>query len=260
MKNPSLRLAALFFCAAFAGMFASCSYYYGEPTTMDYPIDGSYTRLEVSHAFDVSVSETATQAVVTVPEELHSKLKLEVKNGTLYIGFTRNLVVSNQKCAVVLPLNPQLTDLDLSGASTFYGDLKGTSSDIDLSSASDFFGNVEAADVNFEISGASTYKGNVNCDLMDIELSGAATATLHGTCTGIMEIEVSGASDLHAFEFNTETVSGSLSGASDADVTICNRIAVSVSGASDLTYRTSSPDCHPVYNCTTSGGSTVTTR
>ena len=77
---------------------------------------------------------------------------------------------------------------------------------------------------------------------------------------GIMDIDVSGSSRLNAIPFNTDAITGELSGSSDADVTVCNRIAVSVSGASDLTYGTSSPDCRPEYRCTTSGSSSVTPR
>lgn len=260
MKKQSLRIAVLFFCAAFAGMFASCSKYYGEPTTMNYPVNGSYTKLDVSHAFDVTVSSDVTEAVVTVPEDLHSKLKLEVKDGTLYIGFTRSWIVTSDECKVVLPVNAQLKDLELSGASTFHGDLNGESSDIELSGASDFYGNVMASEVDFEISGASDYKGSVLCNGAEVNLSGASSATIQGACIGTMEIEVSGSSKLHAIDFSTDAVTGSLSGSSDADVTVCSRIAVSVSGSSDLTYGTSSPDCSPTFACTLSGSSTATPR
>lgn len=260
MKKQSLRVAVLFFCAVFAGMFASCGKYYGEPTTKHYSISGNYTELNISHAFDVTVSETATDAVVTVPEDLHSKLKLEVKNGTLYIGFTRSIIVSYSECKVVLPVNMQLEDLELSGASSFRGNLQGTSSDIEISGASEFYGDVTASDIDFEISGASDYKGTVVCDEVDMNLSGASNATIQGACTGTMDIDVSGASNLHAIDFNTDAVTGSLSGSSDADVTVCSRIAVNVSGASDLTYGTSSPACHPTFGCTLSGSSTAAPR
>ena len=260
MKKKNLRLTVLFFCATLTGMFASCSKFYGDPTTMNYPINSNYTKLDVSHAFDVTVSADVTDAVVTVPEDLHSKLKLEVKDGTLYIGFTRSWIVASGDCKVVLPLNMQLKDLELSGASSFIGNLQGVTSDIEVSGASKFYGDVVAADVDMEVSGASKFEGGLMCDEVEMDISGASTATIHGACTGTMEMEVSGASDLHAVEFNTDAVTGSLSGSSDADVTVCSRIAVSVSGSSDLTYGTSSPACRPTFACTLSGSSTATPR
>lgn len=258
MKKKILIPAVLL--AAFAGLVTSCSKYYGDPVTQNYAISGNYSKLDVSHAFDVTVSDDVTEAVVTVPERLHGKLKIRVKEGVLEIGFKSNLTVSGRQCTVVLPRNTQLRDLELSGASTFRGDLQGGESDIEISGASEFYGNVTATDVEFDISGSSTYKGAVSCDKVDVELSGSSNATLSGACTGTMDIHVSGSSKLDAIYFDTDAVTGSLSGSSDADVTVCNRIAVSVSGASDLTYGTSSIGCRPTYGCTTSGSSSVTPR
>ena len=260
MKKHFLIPATLLFCAAFAGLFASCSKYYGEPTTMNYSINGTYTKLDVSHAFDVTVSDEVTEAVVTVPEDLHSKLKLKVKDGTLYIGFTSNWIVTSGECSVILPRNLQLKDLELSGASTFHGDLQGLSSDIEISGASEFYGNVLAADVDFEVSGASKADCMVSADKVDLDLSGASDIVFRGACTGTMDIDVSGSSDLHASQFDTDAVTGSLSGSSDADVTVCSRIAVSVSGSSRLTYGAASPACNVTFACTTSGASTITPR
>ena len=260
MKRTIIHLSATLICVAMAGIFGSCSKFYGEPTTQNYTINGSYTKLDISHAFDVTVSDEVTQAVVTVPEELHSKLKLEVRNGTLYIGFTRNLIVSGSQCTAILPLNPQLKDLELSGASSFVGDLQGVTSDVEVSGASDYKGSINATKVEFDISGASSAKCTVFCDQAEADVSGSSDLNLTGACTGIMDIDVSGSSRLNAIPFNTDAITGELSGSSDADVTVCNRIAVSVSGASDLTYGTSSPDCRPEYRCTTSGSSSVTPR
>ena len=258
MKKHILIPAVLL--AAFAGLFASCSKYYGEPTTMNYTIDGSYTKLDVSHAFDVTVSDDVTEAVVTVPEELHSKLKLKVKDGTLYIGFTSSWIVTSDDCTVVLPRNLQLKDLELSGASSFRGNLQGASSDIELSGASDFYGSVLAAEVDFEVSGASKADCMVSADEVDADISGASKVTLQGACIGTMDIDVSGASDRNARLFDTDAVVGELSGSSDADVTVCSRIAVAVSGSSRLTYGAASPACSVTFACTTSGSSTITPR
>ena len=260
MKKQSLRIAVLFFCAAFAGMFASCSKYYGEPTTEHYAINGNYTKLDVSHAFDVTVSDDVTDAVVTVPEDLHSKLKLKVTDGTLYIGFTSGWIVSSDDCSVILPRNMQLKDLELSGASSFHGNLQGASSDIELSGASEFYGTVLAADVDFEVSGASKADCMVSADKVDADISGASKVTLQGACIGTMDIDVSGASDLNASQFDTDVVTGKLSGSSDADVTVCSRISVAVSGSSRLTYGAASPACSITFDCTTSGSSTITPR
>jgi len=235
--TPLLGLLAI----AMVCLYASCTKDYGDPTTRNYPISGAtYTGLNVSHAFQVTVSDQVTDVVVTVGEKAHDKVKVKVEDGTLYIGFSW-MNSYNGVATAIIPAS-RLDDLTLSGASSFTGDLTGDDVDIDLS-------------------GASVYNGIVTADEVDLDLSGASTATLAGNCQTTMEIGLSGASVLHAQDFPAQTVKGNLSGASLADVTCCGSVRVDLSGASHLTYGASTPDCHPdASGCTTSGASTVTAR
>ncbi len=232
---PLLGLLAI----AMVCLYASCTKDFGTPTTKSFPINGNYHALNVSHAFDVTVSDQVTDVKVTVGEKAMDKVKVEVIDGTLHIGFKRLINYSGDATAII-PAS-LLDELNLSGASTFHGDLSGNEVDIDLS-------------------GASVYIGNVSANKVDIDLSGASDATLNGNCQTSMEIDLSGASNLYAAGLNTESVKGSISGASTADVNCCTRLELSLSGASDLIYGTSSPDCHPVVDCETSGASTVRSR
>lgn len=249
---PSIALAT--------ALMTACTVDFGEPVTQHYSIDGQYTELKVSHAFDVTVSDDVTDAVVTAGEKLHSKIRVEVKNGTLYIGLKKNLVLGSTECTVVLPRNSQLEDLDLSGASSFKGDIQGRDCEVDLSGASSFKGNVTGDEVSFDISGASSYIGSIMTDQMDVDLSGASTMTANGECTGTMDIEISGSSDIVGERLNTSVLTGEISGSSDVDVNVCDRIQVSISGSSTLIYGLSSPECHPQVDCHTSGSSTVRPR
>lgn len=232
MKNIVilLSLSILFFC---------CTKDWGTPATRNYPINGAYTKLDVSNAFDVTVSDQVTDVVVTVGELAHDRVVVRVVNGELQIGFKPNTNYSGKATAVIPAA--VLRKLDLSGASSFTGDLRGD-------------------DVDIELSGASTYRGTVEATELDIDLSGASDAILSGACQTKMEIDLSGASTLKAANLSAMSVYGEMSGASDADVTVCSDLNVELSGASTLTYGTSSEDCHPVVNCSTSGASTVQPR
>ena len=229
MKNIVilLSLSILFFC---------CTKDWGTPATKNYPINGAYTKLDVSNAFDVTVSDQVTDVVVTVGELAHDRVVVKVVDGELQIGFKPNTNYSG-KAKAVIPA-AVLRKLDLSGASSFTGDLRGD-------------------DVDIELSGASTYRGTVEATELDIDLSGASDAILSGACQTKMEIDLSGASTLKAANLSAMSVYGEMSGASDADVTVCSDLNVELSGASTLTYGTTSEDCHPVVNCSTSGASTV---
>lgn len=232
MKNIVilLSLSILFFC---------CTKDWGTPATKNYPINGAYTKLDVSNAFDVTVSDQVTDVVVTVGELAHDRVVVRVVDGELQIGFKPNTNYSGKATAVIPAA--VLRKLDLSGASSFTGDLRGD-------------------DVDIELSGASTYRGTVEATELDIDLSGASDAILSGACQTKMEIDLSGASTLKAANLSAMSVYGEMSGASDADVTVCSDLNVELSGASTLTYGTSSEDCHPVVNCSTSGASTVQPR
>lgn len=222
-------------------LYTSCSKDFGNPTTRNYPIGGaSYNGLNVSHAFQVTVSDRVTDVVVTVGEKAHDKVKVEVKDGTLYIGFDW-INNYNGTATAIIPAS-RLNNLTLSGASTFSGDLSGNEVDIDLS-------------------GASVYNGNVTANDVDIDLSGASVATVTGSCQTALDLGLSGASELYAANLPAQIVKGDISGASTADVTCCNSVRVSLSGASHLTYAPSSSDCHPdVSGCSTTGASTVRQR
>jgi len=219
--------------------FFGCTKDWGTPVTKNYPINGAYTKLDVSNAFDVTVSDQVPDVVVTVGELAHDRVVVKVVDGELQIGFKPNTNYSG-KAKAVIPA-AVLRKLDLSGASSFTGDLRGD-------------------DVDIELSGASTYRGTVEATELDIDLSGASDAILSGVCQTKMGIDLSGASTLKAANFSAMSVFGEMSGASDADVTVCSDLNVELSGASTLTYGTSSEDCHPNVNCSTSGASTVQPR
>lgn len=214
---------------------------YGTPTTKNYPINGDFTELSVSNAFEVTLSDQVSDVVVTVGELAHERVVVRVSDGKLYIGFKPNTHY-NGKAVAVIPAKANLRSIDLSGASSFRGDIMGN-------------------DVEIELSGASTYRGLVETDELDIELSGASDAFIYGLCQTDMDIDLSGASTLNAANLNAQSVHGEISGASNADVTFCSILNVELSGASTLTYGYVE-DCpgNSVVNCPTSGGSTVRPR
>ena len=233
MKQAFLLLAI---CALFIG----CSTDYGVATTKNYSVSGTYSGLNVSDAFNVTMSDQVSSIVITVGERAHDRLDLRVKNGYLLIGFKTGTAYVGEAKAII-PVST-LRSLNLSGASYFDGDLSGGNVDIDLS-------------------GASTYRGNVQANNnIELDLSGSSTASITGYCANTLDIDLSGASTLNAIALDATDVRGDLSGASTADVTCCDILRVNLSGASKLTYGTVSSSCNPSVRCETSGSSTVRER
>ena len=222
---------------ALSALCLSCTIDYGTPATRNFAIDGSVSALDVSSAFQVTMSDKVNDVEVTVGENAFDKVVVKVKNGTLRIGFKLGTMYSGTPTAVI-PSDIQLEDLELSGASSFTG-------------------NLEGKDVDIELSGASIFKGKVEATDLDVELSGASVANINGFCQETMHIELSGASDLRAANLQSQAVKGLMSGGSYADLTYCTSLKVSLSGGSHLTYDLASDDCDPSISCFTSGGSTA---
>lgn len=232
---PTLAVALL--------LFSACDFNFGtangEPSAneqREIAIPGSYDDLNVSSAFRVTVSDEVTSAVVSIPGGDFDNLDFRVADGILYIRLRANLKCEGTP-SVVLPHNPLLTEVELSGASTFTSPypLKGKEVGVDVAGASMFKADVEASEVDIELSGASKYQGNVAADVLSVEANGASRVALAGE-VGRMDIDLSGASHCAAERLEAYVVEGKVSGASNADVTCRQKLDVKVSGASLLTY------------------------
>ena len=238
-------------------MFAACEKDENNSITVNYPVIDNYTALDVSHAFDVVVCDTVSEAMVTVRGGEHKNVIFKVEKGTLKIGFKSSLFNwYHGPAKVLLPRNSALCDVELSGASSFRGDLEGDEIELDMSGASDFFGNLLGSEVNIDLSGASSFVGDINAENIELEISGSSLVKSAGSCTGNLDMKVSGSSDVDAFGLECRSVTVRLSGSSNARIACCESLTGTVSGSSDLYYK-ALPGCQPVVNCSTSGGSKV---
>ena len=222
-------------------VLCGCSKTDGDPITKEFSINNTYTELNVSHAFNVTVSDEVTQVTVTAGDRIMPKVIVEEKNGKLTIRL-KDLTVAYGDLTALIPYNSNLKEVDLSGASTFHSQhpIAAQSVSIDLSGASKFYGEVEA-----------TTK-------LDLDLSGASDATLTGT-VGLLDIDLSGASNIkqttagNRYGLSCNNCQGDMSGASTAYIHCDGTIAVSLSGSSALHYTGNAS----TSGCSTSGSSNI---
>ena len=274
MKKHLIILSTLVLFA-----FCSCSKFAGEPVTKDFSISGAYNALEVEDAFNVTVSEEATQVTITAGENIMPNVVVETVDSTLKIylkGWHTNL---GKDMTVILPYNFDLrsvelsgasefhseyglegnkVEVELSGASDFYCDIDADEVDIDMSGASDFFGDILADEIEIDLTGSSNIKGYVEALDLDLELSGASDATLEGQVDMLM-INLSGASNIkktingNRYGFACDQCEGTITGASNVYIHCDGTIKVNLSGASDLHFTGNAF----TGDCTTSGGSDI---
>ena len=274
MKKHLIILSTLVLFA-----FCSCSKFAGEPVTKDFSISGAYNALEVEDAFNVTVSEEATQVTITAGENVMPNVVVETVDSTLKIylkGWHTNL---GKDMIVILPYNFDLRSVDLSGASEFHSEygLEGQKVEVELSGASDFYCDIDADEVDINLSGASNFIGEVLADEiemdltgssnikgyvealdLDLELSGASDATLEGQVDMLM-INLSGASNIkktvngNRYGLVCDQCEGTITGASNVYIHCDGTIKVNLSGASDLHFTGNAF----TGDCTTSGGSDI---
>ncbi len=87
--------------------------------------------------------------------------------------------------------------------------------------------------------------------LNGVSFSGAVDAKISGVANNFDAV-LSGASELHAFDFETETLTIEASGASEAQIFAKQQLNANASGASDIRYRG-----NPALNVSVSGASTI---
>lgn len=126
-------------------------------------------------------------------------------------------------------------NLELSGASTCRSDLRGTSIDLTASGASNYLGNMRCKEGTLSLSGASGIKGNIETPALELALSGATNTRLAGKADEV-ELRLSGTAELKGGDLSTRVMTGKMSGASNAKVNCTERIAIELSGTSNLKY------------------------
>jgi len=236
----------------------------GNNITEEFIIEGSYTELCVENAFEVTVTDAVDQITITTDENVMpkvlvekdgDKLKIHLKPLSINIG-------TNLELKVLLPYNADLTSVDLSGASEFrseyglvgenvevelsgasdfYGDINAQKVDVDLSGASNFYGDILANEADVDLSGSSDIEGAVNITEFDLGLEGASDAKLLGQVAKL-KINLSGASNIvrqvveGRYGLVCEQCEGEMSGASSAYIHCDGNILVDLTGASDLHF------------------------
>ena len=259
--------------------FSGCQKIAGDPMSMDFSVEGAYTELQVENAFDVTVSDAATVITVTAGKNIMPNVIVEIVDNTLKIRLKPMTTSYGSEMTVVLPYNADLTSVNLSGASEFHSEygLEGEKVEVELSGASDFYGNIDADEVDIDVSGASNFygdiladeiemdlsgssdiEGHVTAENLDLDLSGASDATLEGQVTKLY-INLEGASNIekkivgNKYALVCDQCEGEMSGASHAYIHCDGSIKVNLSGASDLHFTGTAF----TGDCTTSGGSHI---
>jgi hypothetical protein len=184
---------------------------------------GSFHGIHLSSAFDVYLTQGNDEAVAVSASETkwRDRIKTEVKNGILYIGYESEgrWGSGNKKLKAYISFK-QLDELHVSGACDVF-----TS------------GEINASDLEIKLSGASDLKTKVSVtNKLTVELNGASDITVGGKTTEL-SVEASGASSFRGFDLSADNCDARASGASDIKITVNRQLSAHATGASDVHYK-----------------------
>lgn len=182
---------------------------------------GTYEKLSVYDAFDVSVTYGSATSKITVEanDNLMKHIITELDGDYLVIKLDSKISVKSSATLKVNITVPELTKIKASGASRV-----------------EFLNELNTNSLTLDLSGASILNGTINLTSCNFKLSGASQTDVAGSID-TATIELSGASSIGNYYCNINTLSINLSGASSGSLTANNWLNVNASGASSLHYK-----------------------
>ena len=208
-----------FFVGTIVLSAVGCATITGSGKVVSTPVHvSSFSRLQVSNAFEVNVSFGDQEAVfLHVDDNVTGHLDVGVSNGTLHVGLKSRTSVRNATLKADVTAK-SLLSIETSGASKVH-----------------LAGELTGQNLKLTASGASGLDGSVRMDEVDLSLSGASNAELSGSASRLL-VSGSGASRLDSLQLQASDLVIELSGASEATVSVTGTISAVVSGASNLRY------------------------
>lgn len=178
-----------------------------------------FSNVEIVGTFDVEITRADSYSIgITAEDRLFRNLDITKEGDILRIHHSRHLGwrawITRPRVRISLPV---LKNLRISGAS------KATASG--FNSAEPF---------KLEVSGASSFAGDLTVGDSEIRLSGASNARLNGAAKDIV-IEASGANHLDIRNFPVNNAAIKLSGTSHMEARVNGRLDARLSGVSHLT-------------------------
>ena len=195
-----------------------------------------FNELDVHSAIEVIICDSVSDVCAQTDANLMPYLQIAQSGERLSVGFRHGIRWSGvSHCRVLLPTQPTLADINVSGASSLFIEQPLTAPDVDIN-----------------VSGASAIDVVVVAHDADLNISGSSSAMLQGDVR-TLEVSVSGASRLLSekqegmFLLVADKVEGSVSGSSVMNVHSDGVIDCNVSGASTIYYtgtaRTHNSEC-----------------
>lgn len=179
----------------------------------------NFHGINVSHAFDVYLSQSNEEAVAVSASDnaTRNKIKVEVRDGILYVGLEKGKWnMGNKKLKAYISFKT-LDKFSASGSCDVYVD-----------------GIIKADDLKISLSGSSDIRqAKLDVKKLDVDLSGSSDMKVSGVAANLT-IEVSGSSQFKGENLVTDFCKANASGSSDISITVNKELSARTSGSSDV--------------------------
>jgi hypothetical protein len=203
----------------------------------------SFTAIEVSDAIDLYISQGSTEAAAISgsTDDIKTRIKTEVRNGTLHIFFDAKGLNwrkwgNNRMKAYVTYI--KLDRIEASGACN----IKTTDPIIQ-------------PELKMEMSGASDFSGEIRVGKFKLNGSGASIITISGKADE-MSVDATGACHVKGYELITSMCKIDASGGSNIRITVNKELSAVASGGSSIYYRGTGL----IRDISSSGGASIKRR
>lgn len=206
---------------------------YRKPQTTE-----SFTKVHVSGALFVELSQGKTCSVTVEPESAKDLVQIEIQNGTLYLKNTPNKKDRREKMVIKVSVE-DLKELHMSGATALM-----TMHQFGLGTLS------------LEMDGASNANLNLKATKLKGEFSGASNVTVEGTCENA-DLDISGAAQVNLTDLSVKNAKVVNSGAGHAEISISETLKADGSGASETYYKVASGSTSIRVDVNSSGSAVI---
>lgn len=217
-----------------------------------------FTGIAATASFDVYIKQDSKQAIeVKAQQNIIDIMLLEVKNGTLKLGFKPNTSIRTKESIKVYISLDELKRLAISGSGNIRGEgvfNKSDQLDIVISGSGDVVLNFETKEFRCAISGSgnANFKGYAdkhiiavsgsgdlsidgNSKEQNITISGSGNIKLSGN-TEKQNLAVSGSGNLNSSNLMTKQCNISITGSGNANVNVTEQLNATIMGSGNVTY------------------------
>lgn len=210
----------------------------GIPTYRRPEVTESFTKVHISGALYVELSQGKACSILIEPETAKDLVQVEIQNGTLYLKNTPEKKDRKEKVVIRVCVK-DLDELHMSGATSLMSPHQ-----------------LGLDQLSLDMTGASNASLNLKVSKLKGDFSGASNVEIAGTCESV-DLDISGAAQAQLGDLSVKKAKIDNSGAGHLEISVSENLKADGSGASVTYYQVEGASGNVSIDIETSGSATV---